>query len=80
MRARARGAALAPLRCSAAARPTHARPLAASPLSLPAVVKDEAHAAEEENQELWTADWDDEAVGESFDERLKRELGRHMKE
>lgn len=44
------------------------------------VVKDEAHAAEEENQELWTADWDDEAVGESFDERLKRELGRHMKE
>jgi hypothetical protein len=46
-----------------------------------AVVKDEAHAAEEENQELWTADWDDEEVGEDFQQRLQRELGRHaMKE
>lgn len=26
------------------------------------VVKDEAHAAEDENQELWQADWDDEEV------------------
>ena len=46
----------------------------------PAVVKDEAHAAEEENQELWQADWDDEEVGEDFQQKLQRELGRHMKE
>ncbi|KAI8472019.1 MAG: hypothetical protein J3K34DRAFT_415451 [Monoraphidium minutum] len=44
------------------------------------VVKDEAHAAEEENQELWQADWDDEEVGEDFQQKLQRELGRHMKE
>ncbi|GBF91150.1 hypothetical protein Rsub_04819 [Raphidocelis subcapitata] len=45
------------------------------------VVKDDAHAAEEENQELWTADWDDEEVGDDFQQRLQRELGRHaMKE
>jgi hypothetical protein len=46
----------------------------------PAVVKDEAHAVEDENQELWTADWDDEEVGEDFQQRLQKELGRHMKE
>ncbi|KIZ06609.1 hypothetical protein MNEG_1343 [Monoraphidium neglectum] len=44
------------------------------------VVKDEAHAADEENQELWQADWDDEEVGEDFQQKLQRELGRHMKE
>lgn len=47
---------------------------------LPPVVKDEAHLAEEENQELWTADWDDEATGEDFQQKLRRELGRHMKD
>jgi hypothetical protein len=45
-----------------------------------AVVKDDAHAAEEENQELWQADWDDEETGEDFQQRLQRELGNAMKE
>lgn len=45
-----------------------------------AVVKDEAHALDEENQALWEADWDDEEVGEDFQQKLQRELGRHMNE
>lgn len=42
----------------------------------PTVVNDPQHAAEEENQDLWVADWDDEATGPDFQQRLKQELGR----
>jgi hypothetical protein len=37
-------------------------------------------AAEDDNQDLWQADWDDEDVGEDFQTKLKRELNSSMQE
>jgi len=36
--------------------------------------------AEEQDQQLWQADWDDEDVTEDFQSKLRKELGRHMQE
>ena len=36
--------------------------------------------AEEENQELWEADWDDEDLAQDFQGTLRAELDKSMKE
>jgi hypothetical protein len=40
----------------------------------------EQPTVEEEGKDLWEADWDDEDTTEDFQQKLKQELGRHMKD
>lgn len=45
------------------------------PLAVP-----EQPTVEEEGKDLWEADWDDEDTTEDFQQKLRQELERHMKE
>jgi DSS1/SEM1 family len=55
-------------------------PATSPDLPFPCAAPEDVAAAAEEGGQLWEADWDDEVTGEDFQDKLKRELDRDMKD